>query len=54
MASQEVRRKCISVSQQTKDDLDFIKNTGQSYNGLLQDLVKFWQEKKGQQWLEKK
>ena len=54
MASQEGGRKCISISQQTKDTLDSVKHAGQSYNGLIQELVNFWQEKKGLKWTEKK
>lgn len=47
MTGNEGKRESISISQQTKDALDSIKHTGQSYNGLLQELVKFWKEKKG-------
>ena len=39
-------RACISISGQTKNTLDSIKHPGQSYNGLIQELVKFWKEKK--------
>ncbi len=47
MASNEGRRRVISISQQTKDALDSVKHAGQSYNGLTQELVKFWKEQKG-------
>jgi len=36
----------ISISQQAKKSLDSIKHQGQSYDSLLQELVKFWKEKK--------
>lgn len=39
-------RASINVSRQTKNALDSIKHQGQSYDGLLQELVKFWEEKK--------
>lgn len=44
MFSQAGGRKCISISPQTKDGLDSIKHAGQSYNGLIQELVKFWRD----------
>jgi len=44
------RRSSISISRQTKDALDSIKHEGQSYNGLIQELVKFWKEKKDEYW----
>jgi len=54
MASEEVKRKSIGITQQTKDSLDSIKHTGQSYDGLVQELVKFWHDKKGESWTRKK
>jgi hypothetical protein len=45
----KAKRTTISISQQTKGDLDSVKHPGQSYNGLIQELVKFWQQKKGTQ-----
>ena len=39
-------RSSISILSQTKDELDSIKHAGQSYDGLIQELVKFWKEKK--------
>ena len=40
------RRLCIAVKQQTKDGLDLIKHPGQSYDGVIQDLLEFWKQKK--------
>lgn len=39
-------RSSLSVSRRTKDMLDLIKHEGQSYDGLIQELVKFWNEKR--------
>ena len=38
------RRYSLNISRQTKDLLSSIKHTGQSYDGLIQDLVKYWKE----------
>ena len=40
------KRSSISISQRAKGALDSIKHEGQSYNGLIQELVKFWKEEK--------
>ena len=47
MAAKEVKRPNISLSHQTKNRLDMIKHRGQSYDGLIQDLINSWREKKG-------
>ena len=39
MKGKEKKRVSLSVSRETKAMLDSIKHTGQSYNGLLQELV---------------
>ena len=39
-------RTSIGISRQTKDMLDSIKHPGQSYQGLIQELIKAWEEKK--------
>jgi len=50
-ASKQARgRSSLSVSRKTKDSLDSIKHSGQSYDGLIQELVKFWKDKKGESW----
>lgn len=33
----------VSVSRETKDLLDSIRHPGQSYDDLIQELVKFWE-----------
>jgi len=50
VSNQARGRTSISVSRQTKANLDSIKHEGQSYNGLIQELVKFWKEKKDEYW----
>ena len=34
------KRPSLSISQETKGLLDSIKHTGQSYNGLIQELIR--------------
>lgn len=40
------KRKTISILAETKDALDSIKHPGQSYDGLTQEIIRFWKEKK--------
>ncbi len=47
MNSKSRKRVSLSISRETKAMLDSIKHTGQSYNGLIQDLVSFWKKAKG-------
>ena len=44
VTTNEAKRTTIAISQRTKDALDSIKHPGQSYEGVLQELVKFWRE----------
>jgi len=39
------KRASVSLSQTTKDDLDSLKHSGQSYDGLIKELVKFCKER---------
>ena len=48
--SQNRERSSLNISRQTKDDLDSIKHSGQSYDGLIQELVKFWKDKGSEYW----
>lgn len=50
----EVKKTSIAVSQKTKDALDLIKHPGQSYDGLIQELVKFLKEEGGKYWARRK
>ena len=40
------KRASVSISKQTKELLDSIKHTGQSYDGLINELAMRWQDKK--------
>lgn len=40
----EGKRTTVSISRRTKDALDSMKHPGQSYDGLIQELTKFWKE----------
>ncbi len=48
MTSDQAKRTTISILCRTKDDLDSMKHPGQSYDGLIQELVKFWKDKKSE------
>lgn len=49
MATNESKRSSINISQRTKDALDSIKHPGQSYEGLIQELVELWKKEKGEE-----
>jgi len=40
------KRPSISISEEAKELLDSIKHTGQSYDGLIRELVMSWKNKK--------
>lgn len=50
----EKQRTTISIQLPTKSDLDSIKHEGQSYDGVVQELVKFWKDKKSEYWTRRK
>jgi len=39
------KRVTVSISRETKEVLDSVKHTGQSYEGLIRDLVMCWKKK---------
>ena len=41
---EEKKRVSLSISRETKAMLDSVKHTGQSCNGLLQELVTLWKK----------
>jgi len=41
----KMKRSSLSLSQATKDALDSLKHIGQSYDGLIKELVRFWKER---------
>jgi len=43
----KAKRNTISISQPTKQILDSIKHPGQSYDGLIQELIKLWEKENG-------
>jgi hypothetical protein len=44
MKKKTTKRTSLSISQETKVMLDSMKHTGQSYNGLLQELLVVWKK----------
>jgi hypothetical protein len=46
MKRKSTKRVSLSISQETKAMLDSVKHTGQSYNGLLQELVNAWEKQR--------
>ena len=50
----ESKRTTIAILQQTKHTLDSIKHPGQSYDGVIQELVQFWKQKKKDYWTRRK
>jgi len=48
------KRTTIAISQQTKDGLNSIKHPGQTYDGVIQDLTRFWNETKREYWTRRK
>ena len=50
----ESERTTVMIHRPTKDDLDSIKRPGQSYDGVIQDLLEFWKQKKRERWMRRK
>ena len=46
MKTKSKKRVTVSISKETKEFLDSIKHTGQSYEGLIRELTLCWQKKK--------
>jgi predicted CopG family antitoxin len=38
------KRTCLSISKEAKVKLDEIKHTGQSYDGIIQELLMYWKK----------
>ena len=47
-------RSTIGLSRRTKQALDSIKHPGQTYEGLIQELIMFWKENKNEYWIRRK
>ena len=46
VTNQTTKRSCLSIYSKTKQDLDSIKHTGQSYDGVIQELIDLWKKVK--------
>ncbi len=47
-ANMETRKRAsVSISRETKGFLDSIKRPGQSYDGVIQELVMHWKKNQG-------
>lgn len=44
MINDQSKRTTLSISRATKDILDSTKHTGQSYDGLIRELITYWKE----------
>jgi len=42
------KRTSLNISKKTKELLDSIKHPGQSYDGLIRELVMYWKKKEGE------
>jgi len=40
------KRAVINITQEAKSQMDDIKSEGQSYDGIIRELVKFWKTRK--------
>ena len=50
----ESKRTTVMIYRETKDGLDSVKHPGQSYDGVIQDLLEFWKQKKREYWTRRK
>ncbi|MFH0768359.1 MAG: hypothetical protein V1932_02170 [Chloroflexota bacterium] len=46
MEGKNKKRVSLSISTETKAMLDSIRHAGQSYNGVLRELVNFWNKQR--------
>jgi len=49
VVTDESKRPTIAILQRTKDDLDSIKHPGQTYDGVVQELIDLWKKVKEQE-----
>ena len=45
MKAKSKKRVTVSISRETKEVLDSIKRPGQSYDGVIRELVNCWKKK---------
>jgi hypothetical protein len=50
VVNQAKRNTTIPISQRTRGALDSIKYPRQSYDSLIQEMLKFWKEKHSEYW----
>ena len=50
----EATQTTIALNKKTKAALDSIKHPGQTYDGMVQELVRFWKEKTRDYWTRRK
>ena len=46
MVTSESKRTTIAILERTKDDLDSVKHPGQTYDGVIQELIDLWKKVK--------
>ena len=46
MVTDESKRTTIAILERTKDDLDSVKHPGQTYDGVIQELIDLWKKVK--------
>ena len=44
------QRASLNITLEAKLELDSVKSPGQSYDGIIQELVKFYKEKRKEYW----
>jgi len=44
------KRATVNISLEAKSELDNVKSPGQSYDGIIRELGKFWREKNKEYW----
>ena len=49
MVTDESKRTTIAISERTKDGLDSVKHPGQTYDGVIQELIASWKKVKEQE-----
>ena len=42
------KRASVSIARETKEFLDSIKRPGQSYDGVIRELVNYWKKNQGE------
>ena len=47
-------RSTIGLRRRTKQTLDSIKHPGQTYEGLILELIMFWKENKSEYWIRRR